>query len=123
MKYLGPLTKSGYVRIGMMLLGFYFSVQWLTGGSKLDQAVLIEDLRTTAQTLAQIANASVEHVPATISGMQAQGLMSEDLVDRCVRAKVNFLPENAGNRDGLAVFLVPGETKMTRVTATGLVLR
>ena len=124
MKYLGPLTKSGYVRIGAMLLTFYFTVQWLTSSSKLDQAVLIEDLRVTAQTLAQISNSKLDAVPNTMTGMKAQGLITSDLLERCKQAKVNFHPENVSNRDGLPVFSVPvDETRNARVTASGLVLR
>jgi hypothetical protein len=122
--YLGPLTKSGYVRIGGMLMAFYLGVQWLTGGSKLDEAVLIDDLRNTAQTLAQISNSKLDQVPTTMSGMKAQGLITSDLLDRCKQAKVNFHPENVSNRDGLPVFSVPlAESGLAQVTASGLVLR
>jgi hypothetical protein len=123
-KYLGPLTNSSYVRIGAMLLAFYLAVQWMTGDSKLDQAVLIEDLRATAQNLAQLSDSKLDNVPSTMTGMKAQGLITGDLLERCRNAKVNFHPENVGNRDGMPVFSVPVDnSQITRVTATGLVLR
>jgi hypothetical protein len=121
MKYLGPLTKSGILRIGVLLLGFYFAVQSLTGSSKLDRAILIEDLRATAQDLASI---SASRVPESLDDMKKQGLMTKDLVERCQQAKVGFHPENIANRDGLAVFSVPNEdSNLTRVTSTGLVIQ
>lgn len=122
MKYLGPLTKSGILRIGVLLLGFYFAVQSLTGSSKLDRAILIEDLRATAQDLASIS--SSRGVPESLDDMKKQGLMTKDLVERCQQAKVGFHPENIANRDGLAVFSVPNEnSNLTRVTSTGLVIQ
>jgi hypothetical protein len=124
MNLLGPLTKSGYVRLGVMLLSFWLCVKWMTGGSELDQAVLIQDLRSTAQNLALIANSSLDQVPTTMTGMKAQGLISADLLERCKQAKVNFHPENVSNRDGLPVFSMQvDESRTTSVTASGLVLR
>ncbi len=124
MNLLGPLTKSGYVRLGVMLLSFWLCVKWMTGGSKLDQAVLIQDLRSTAQNLALIANSRLDQVPTTMTGMKAQGLISADLLERCKQANVNFHPENVSNRDGLPVFSMQvDESRTTSVTASGLVLR
>jgi hypothetical protein len=124
MNFLGPLTKSGYVRIGVMLLSFWLCVKWMTGGSKLDEAVLIQDLRSTAQNLALIANSRLDQVPTTMTGMKAQGLISADLLERCKQAKVNFHPENVSNQDGLPVFSMQvDESRTTSVTASGLVLR
>ncbi len=107
-----------------MLLAFYLAVQWMTGDSKLDQAVLIEDLRATAQNLARMSDSKLDVVPSTMTGMKAQGLITGDLLERCKQAKVDFHPENVANRDGLPVFSVPTENSQnTRVTANGLVLR
>lgn len=123
MKYLGPLTKSGYLRIGVMLVGFYYSVQWITGPSKLNRAILIEDLRSTAQDLAQISKTK-QPAPTSLEEVKQRGLISSDLLERCRQAGVNFHPENVNNVDGLAVFSVPADNaRTTRVTATGLVLR
>jgi hypothetical protein len=123
-KYLGPLTKSGYLRIGFMIVAFYFAVQWLTQSSRLDRSMLIEDLRETAQSLAEISDKQHYRVPTDLYVMKSRGLIDQDLLDRCKQANVNFYPENVTNRDGLPVFSVPGEKEgMTRVTAEGLVLR
>ena len=124
MNLLGPLTKSGYIRIAAMLLTFWLCVKWMTGGSKLDQAVLIQDLRSTAQNLAVMANSRLDQVPTTMTGMKAQGLISADLLERCKQANVNFHPENVSNKDGLPVFSMQADdSRTTSVTASGLVLR
>lgn len=124
MRFLGPLTKSGYIRIAILLLGFYFTVQWLTRTSKLDRVVLIEDLRTAAQDLAMHSKVSGGNMPTTLSGIRNRGFISSDLLERCEEAKVNFYPENMSTEDGRAVFTLPGEQeKATRVTASGLVLK
>ena len=122
MHSLRPLSKSGYLRIGVLLGIFYVSVQWLNSHSKLDRTVLIQDLRSIAQDLAALAAA--QPTPDTLTTMQRRGLITEDLLHRCEEAKVTFHQENITNQDGLPVFIIPDDRSGgTRVTATGLVLR
>jgi hypothetical protein len=124
MKFLGPLTKSGYIRIGMLILAFYFSVQWLTRTTNVDRVMLIEDLRATAQDLAMRSKDPAIPLPNTLSGMRNKGLISSELLERCEQAKVSFFPENITSDLGRPVFSLPNqESKATRVTASGLVLK
>lgn len=124
MKYLGPLTKSGYIRIGALVIAFYISVQWLTGYSKLDRTLLIEDLRATAQELSALSAKQNSPTPESLALMQRRGIISEDLLERCLQAKVTFHQENITNEDGLPVFTIPDEqSRTTKVTASGLILR
>ncbi len=122
MNYFAPLTKSGYVRIALLLLGFYFAVNSLTGRRTLDHTILIEDLRATAQELGSMAVTA--QAPVTFDGMRQAGIISGDLMDRCVAASVAYHPENIHNQDGLPVFVVPAdEGRKTLVVADGGTIR
>lgn len=125
MKFLGPLTRSGYVRIGSLIIVFYVCVQWLTSYSSFNRTLLIEDLRVTAQELAALSGKQQAPTPETLSVMQRRGIISEDLLHRCQQAKVTFHQENVDNHDGLPVFSIPDESSAsaTHVTASGLFLR
>lgn len=123
-KYLGPLTRSGYLRVGLLIVSFYCAVQMLTSHSKLGDAMLIEDLRNTAMDLADIKKSARQSAPATLDELKKRGLISNELLERCKEANVVYHPENSNNVDGLAVFSVPTEDGAPkRVTPNGLVLR
>lgn len=123
-KYLEPISRSGYLRVGLLIISFYCAVQMLTSHSKLGDAMLIEDLRNTAMDLADIKKAARHAPPTSLDELSQRGLMSKELLERCKEANVVYHPENSNNVDGLAVFSVPtkgGAPK--RVTPNGLVLR
>jgi hypothetical protein len=115
---LGPLTKSGYIRIMFLVVGFYFAVQSLVPTGKVDRTRLAEDLRETAQQLSSISSESIP--PSTFNTLQSQGFISSSLRERCEAANVVYNPGNATNTNEQPVFEIPGDDRRRMlVTPTG----
>jgi hypothetical protein len=103
---LGPLTKNGYIRLGIIVGSFYFAVQALSPSNRMEEIQLTMQLQETAQKLATLG----ERVPpSSFNTLRSQGFISDDLQELCESSQVKYFPANATNNSEQPVFTIPSK--------------